>query len=152
MWGDVVLLCLAHKVEIREEKKTLQVSNCIMCQQGLWGVTLCADNPLPPQNVWAALCDHAEAATQRDVASPSSITLERQLDGKHSGRRGAAPPSAPGRCNLFLEPSLRQQLGMVAWHWLIRHHTYCSLMPSHPPCWTMLFQHLGGILRSTVGQ
>lgn len=75
-------------------------------------------------------------APKRTWHPASSITLQRQLDGKHSGKRGTAPPSAPGRCKLFLEPSIRHQLGMMAWNWLTRHHTYCSLMPRHPPCWT----------------
>lgn len=51
-------------------------------------------------------------------ASPSS--LERQLDGKRNGRRGSATPSAPGKCNLFLRPFIRRQLGARAWNWLKR--------------------------------
>lgn len=76
---------------------------------------------LPPKGMWHPA---------------SSITLERQLDGKHSGRRGAAPPPlVPGKCSLVLQLPLRQQSGMVAQNWLKRHYTYCSLMPRHPACW-----------------
>ena len=48
----------------------------------------------------------------------SSSSLERQLDGKHNVRRGTAPLSAPGKCDLFLRPFIRHQLGMRAWNWL----------------------------------
>lgn len=50
----------------------------------------------------------------------SSVSLGRQPDGKHNGRRGTAPPSAPGKCNLFLRPLIRHQLGVRAWNWLER--------------------------------
>lgn len=51
----------------------------------------------------------------------SSSSLERlQLDGKHNSRRGTAPPSTPGKCNLFLRPFIRHQLGVRAWNWLER--------------------------------